>query len=239
MSDKKISDLPFDGDNAAEDELWTSLGEMGGTANAEPSARLRQEFYSKLERASRPTLSEKLRDLLGFSGNAGWLTAAACALLGLGAGQLFVYTDSAGGQRLAALEENVSALNRSLILDRLENETASKRLRGVIDAAYVVGDDAEIARALLQRATEDRVYSVRSAAIDALGSQLNAPLVGEQLMDLLQRSEAPLVQFALVDLVLRNGSEQQVTELLRLAESGRLHPDLTRHVLTSLQRDVV
>jgi HEAT repeat protein len=137
------------------------------------------------------------------------------------------------------LEQNVSTLNRSLILDRLENDVAGKRLRGIMDASLIVGDDAEITQALLLRATEDRVYSVRSAAIQALGPQLNAPAVGDQLMALLQESEAPLVQLALADLVLRNGSEQQVTELLRLAENGALHPDLARHVLTSLQRDVV
>jgi hypothetical protein len=37
--------------------------------------------------------------------------------------------------------------------------------------------------------------------------------------------------------VLRYGNDEQVDELLALAEQGRLHPDLERHVLTTLKRD--
>lgn len=235
MSENKPSNLPFSSEDVAENELWKSLGTLPAE---EPSTRLRQEFYRKLELVSQPTVVARLRGLLGFSGNVGWITAAACVLLGLGVGQFLDDAGSGDAVRLAALEENVSMLNRNLILDRLENDTASKRLRGVIDAAYLVGDDSEIANALLRRATEDRVQSVRSAAIDALGSQLGTPTVGEQLMDMLQQSDTPLVQLALVDLVLRNGSQQQVELLLSLVDGGRLHPDLARHVLTSLNRDI-
>ncbi len=236
MSDKKSSNLPFDGENAAETQMWNALGDM---PDHEPSPRLRQGFYRKLEKASRPTIAERLRDWLGFSGNTGWLTAAACVLVGLGAGQLLGEPVGDDSVRLAALEENVLMLNRSLILDRLDNTTASKRLRGVMDAAYVVGNDAEIANALLLRATEDRVRSVRTAAIEALGPRLNTPAVGKRLMDLLQQAESPLVQMALVDLVLRNGSELQLTQLQELADDGLLNPDIAKHVSTSLKRDLI
>ena len=130
-------------------------------------------------------------------------------------------------------------LNRELILDRLEDATAGKRLRGVIDAAYVVQDDAEIARALLMRATEDRVASVRTAAIDALGPSLNSAEVGDELMKLLETAESPLVQLALVDLVLRNGSNAQLQQLMQLANTGRLHPDLIKHVKNSFGSESV
>lgn len=235
MSDKRTTDRPFDGENPAEERLWTILGDV---PDGEPSARLRQSFYQKLEHASRPALLERLGNLLGFNGNAGWLTATACVLLGVGAGQLFGGPPDSN-DRLAALEENVSILNRNLILDRLDNATASKRLRGVMDAADVVGNDSEIATALLQRATNDRVPSIRSAAISALGDQISTPAVGAQLMDLLLQTESPLVQLALVDLVLRNGTVDQLLELQKLAENEGLHPDITRHVANSLERDLV
>ncbi|MGH8496378.1 MAG: hypothetical protein ACREVN_09605, partial [Gammaproteobacteria bacterium] len=210
------------------------LGEM---EPEEPSPRLCQGFYRRLERASRRTRLERLREALGFRGNAGWLTAAACLLVGVGLGQLADNAGTDAGARLAALEENVTSLNRRLILDRLDSEESGKRLRGVLDAAHVAGDDAEIAQALLVRATGDRVLSVRSAAIDALGPSIDTPSVGRQLMDLLQQADSPIVQLALVDLVLRYGNDEQVDEVLALAEQGHLHPDLERHVLTTLKRD--
>jgi len=235
MSDKRISDLPLGSDEAAENRLWDALAEVD---HMEPSPNLRRGFYEKLEQASRPTLMSKLRDLLGFSGNAGWITATACVLVGIGAGQLIGAPNiTTGDDRLAALEENVSMLNRTLILDRLENDSAGKRLQGVLDAAYLAGEDTEVMNALLQRATEERVHSVRAAAIDVLGRQLGAPTVGKRIMDSIVDAESPLVQLAMIDLVLRNGTQEQLDELLQLAEDGLLYPDLSRHVLTSLKRD--
>ena len=236
MSENKITNVPFETENPAEQKLWAALGDMPREV---PSANMRRDFYRELDRASETRWPERLRLWLGLNSNAGWLTAAACVLLGIGMGQMLTDSESGEPARLAMLEENVALLNRQLILDRLEDATAGKRLRGVIDAAYVVQDDAEIARALLLRATQDRVQSVRSAAIDALGPRLNSAAVGNELMTLLVDAESPLVQLALVDLVLRNGSNAQLELLLDLANRGQLHPDLIRHVKNSLGSESV
>ena len=235
MSDKKESELPFSSDDASENRLWDELAAL---QNEAPSSGLRRDFYAKLEQASRPTLATRLAGLLGFSGNAGWITAAACLLVGLLAGQMLAVDTESSTERLAALEQNVTMLNRTLILDRLDNESAGKRLQGVLDAAYLADEDTEIANALLQRATEERVHSVRAAAIDVLGRQLGAPTVGQRIMDSIIETDSPIVQLALIDLVLRNGDRQQLEKLLKLAQDGVLFPDLSRHVLTSLKRDV-
>ncbi len=235
MTDSKFPEL-LEGSGDAETQLWKTLGEA---EFEQPSARLRQEFYKNLEQASKPGVVAKLRNVLGFSGNAGWLTAAACVLVGVGAGVGAGHLDpatSADTGRLEALEQNVSLLHRSLVLDRLQNEQPGKRLRGVIDAAHLVQDDAAIASKLLQLAASDRVNSIRSAAVESLGSQLSSPAVGAQLMNMLGNTESPLVQLALIDVVLRNGSDEQIDQLLTLATDEQLYPDLQRHVLTTLER---
>jgi hypothetical protein len=236
MSDQSPPNLPFDSDDAHEQELWKTLRAFRA---ADPPASLRSGFYRKLDAAKRPGIVAKLRELLGLSGNHGWLTANACILLGLGVGQLVGPDPGDSPDRLALLEHNVAVLNRTLILDRLDNDSAGKRLRGVLDAAYLVGEDAEITRALLQRATGDRVTSIRTAAIDALGPQVSAPSVAATIMDSILRADSPLVQLALIDLVLRHGNQDQINQLLALAEDGNLYPDLSRHVLTTLERDTV
>lgn len=233
MSEQRKTTLPFAADDATEKRLWDALGEIPA---AEPSANLRRNFYARLEQEARPTFPARLRQLLGFGSNAGWITATACLLIGLVTGQV-LETGSGNTERLAALEQNVTMLNRTLVLDRLENDSAGKRLQGVLDAAYLASDDTEIANALLQRATEERVNSVRAAAIDVLGRQLGSPAIGRHIMDSIIDADSPIVQLALIDLVLRNGDAQQLNELLQLAEDGALYPDLARHVLTSLKRD--
>ena len=146
-------------------------------------------------------------------------------------------TAAAARDRLAALEDNVEALNRSLILDRINNAEPGKRLQGIMDAAYLVQDDPQITAALLERASDDRVASIRSAAIDALAPRMSSPDVGRQLMTLLADAESPLVQFALVDLVLRYGDQAQLDALQELAGADRLHPELVRHIDQSLGRE--
>jgi len=227
--------VPFDSDDAQERRLWEELNAL---PQAEPSARLRRRFYDRLDEAGRPSRADRWRRWLGLSGPSGIFTTAAAAVGGLIVG-LTLSAPSTDRTDLAALRAQVETLNRSLILDRLQSDSASKRLRGVIDAAGVVNSDPEVTRALLTRAVEDRVYSVRSAAIDAIGSALTTPAVGDELMAALEKSESPLVQLALVDVVLRHGNAAQLERLVRLSEQGGLHPDVAQHVNNSIRRDPV
>lgn len=245
MNERKKSDLPFDSEDPNEQKLWQALGDL---PDESPSPQMRQAFYRELEKADRESWFEKLNGWLGIRNKTGWVTAMMFGLLGLGLAQ---WMHSPGinmpeqmavpvaDTRLAALEQNVALLNRQLVLDRLGDSAASTRLRGIFDAGGLAGNDPEVTRALLLRATEDRVPSVRSAAIDALGPQLNTAAVGSELMSLLEHAESPLVQLALVDLVLRNGNQAQIKQLLELANQNRLFPDLAKHVEKSLQGEVI
>lgn len=231
MSEDRRTSLPFDSDDPGERALWQALADVPREL---PPPDMRRNFYRELDRVTAAGLAERLRGWLGMSSNTGWVTAAACLMLGVGVGSMLDRPVSTGSARLAALEENVALLNRELVLDRLQDTAAGTRLRGVLDAGGLVQDDAEIARALLVRATDDRVHAVRSAAIGALGPTLGSAAVGSELMKLLESAESPLVQLALVDLVLRHGNATQLRELARLANGSVLHPDLVRHVQKSL-----
>ena len=235
MPDRHPPSLPFESSDADEQRLWAALADL---PRAEPSPGLRRRFYHGLEAAGTRTWSGRLRDWLGLGERGGWVTAAACLLLGFGVAQVVALRDTGtsdgGADRLVALEENVALLRRELIIDRLQDESAGKRLKGVVEAGQVVAEDREVARALLSRAVDDPSLSVRSAAIDALGPQLATREVGEELMKLLESADSPIVQLALVDLVLRHGDREQVGELRALAEAGRLHPDLVAHVRNAL-----
>jgi hypothetical protein len=149
-------------------------------------------------------------------------------------GVLLRSAPTASRAELAQLQQQVAILNRNLVLDRLENDSASKRLLGVIEASDLAEHDPEVRRALLERAVDDRVHSVRSAAIDAIGPRVGSPAVGDELMASLEKAESPLVQLALADLVLRYGNPKQMEQLLQLSEKGRLHPDVAKHVQSSV-----
>jgi hypothetical protein len=162
-----------------------------------------------------------------------------CLFVGVLVGLLLRSPRAANRTELADLQQQVAILNRNLFLDRLENDSASKRLLGVIEASNLAEHDPEVRRALLERAVDDRVHSVRSAAIDAIGPRVGSPAVGGELMASLEKAQSPLVQLALADLVLRYGNPQQVEELLRLSERGLLNPDVAQHVKSSVSRNRV
>lgn len=240
MFDRRKPGVPFASDDEEEQQLWRALQDV---PQAEPPPRLRRQFYGELDKASRRTRLDRWRRWFGLAGVRGFATAAACAVVGaiVGTGLNSRGLDSRSVQRdeLTELQQQVAQLNRNLILDRLESDSPSKRLLGVIDAAGVAANDSEIAHALLTRAVDDRVYSVRAAAIDAIGPQLNTAAMGNDLMALLTNTESPIVQLALVDLVLRHGNAQQIEELVRLSERGALHPDLVQHVKSAVGRKPV
>lgn len=231
--------VPFDAGDPGERALWEALGDL---PEDEPSPELRRGFYARLEQASRPGPLARLRDWLGLGSNMGWVTVTAALVLGVGLSQALLQgapkpggaAPNPGDERLAALEANVAMLNREVILGRLSDDSATLRLQGVMQASSLAEQDPELARALLATAARDRSSSVRSAAIDALAPQLGNEAVSTELLQLLEQADSPIVQLALVDLVLRYGSDDQRAQLLELAEQDRLYPDLIQHVRKSL-----
>jgi hypothetical protein len=234
MSDKRKSGVPFESEDAAEQQLWSELENLPQEA---PSQDLRRKFYDELEHVDRRM--HRRRRWLGWITAPGLAAAMGCLFVGVMVGLLLRSQPTANHGELADLQQQVAILNRNLVLDRLENDSASKRLLGVIEASDLAEHDPEVRRALLERAVDDRVHSVRSAAIDAIGPRVGSPAVGDELMASLEKAESPLVQLALADLVLRYGNPMQMEQLLQLSERGRLHPDVAQHVKSSVSRNRV
>jgi hypothetical protein len=234
MSEKRKGGVPFDSDDAGEQQLWRELGSLPQEA---PSQRLRRRFYEELEAADRRL--HRRRRWLRLVSAPGLVAAVGCMLVGVMIGLLLRNQSAPAHAELAQLQQQVAMLNRNLVLDRLENDSPSKRLLGVMEASDLAGRDPEVTRALLERALDDRVHSVRAAAIDAIGPQLGAPSVADELMASLEKAESPLVQLALADLVLRYGDPRQLERLLRLSDRGELHPDVAQHVKSSVSRNRV
>jgi hypothetical protein len=234
MSDKRKSGVPFESDDAAEQQLWSELESLPQEA---PSQRLRRRFYHELEHVDRRL--HRRRRWLGWITAPTLVAAMGCLFVGVMIGLLLRNQPAAQRTELAQLQQQVAILNRNLVLDRLGNDSASKRLLGVIEASDLAGRDPEVTRALLERAVDDRVHSVRSAAIDAIGPRLGTPAVGDELMGSLEKAGSPLVQLALADLVLRYGNPNQLEQLLGLSDRGLLHPDVAKHVKASVSRNPV
>ncbi|MEO1575335.1 MAG: hypothetical protein AAFU65_10300, partial [Pseudomonadota bacterium] len=95
--------------------------------------------------------------------------------------------------------------------------------------------DPAVAAALLQRAAIDAVPSVRSAAIGALGNEINETRTAGQLMSVLTASDSPIVQMAIIDLILRHGDPSLQRRLRDQVSLGTIHPSLAGYVQDTLK----
>lgn len=150
-------------------------------------------------------------------------------VLGVGLGAL-VFGQGAGAGDVGELRGEVRALHELVALSLLDDDSATGRLQGVAYGARVERPDRDVVAALVSAATGDPSVNVRLAAIEALAPRAGEPAVFERLVAALPEQESPLVQVALVDLLLASDGETARRAALRLAGDDATHPEVRRHV---------
>jgi len=117
---------------------------------------------------------------------------------------------------IGALRDEVRSLSRLVTLSLLKQDSASERLRGVSFGRQAGPGDDRVLQALLDTLQHDPDVNVRLAAVDALAPALGQPAVRGQLLQEVGKQRSPMVQIALIDLLLardRAGSRQQLQDL--------------------------
>ncbi|HSL83690.1 MAG TPA: hypothetical protein VLF66_13025 [Thermoanaerobaculia bacterium] len=147
-----------------------------------------------------------------------------------GGGAPFAGSGGEGRGELRALRGEVRALNELVTLSLLEAPSATERLQGVSFGARMERPDREVISALVAAATRDPNVNVRLAAIEALAPVASQPRVRDPLARALPEQDSPLVQVALVDLLVAGDGETARRAAASLLEDETVHPDVRRHV---------
>lgn len=205
--------------------LWQRLGAL---SQAEPDGKLRHrvlnDIHSNADKA-RPWWQAFLP-----SAAPQWVGLAASVIIGMAIGTFANNTDPDLGRRMAQLETQLGTVNQQLLMSRLTATAPSERLAAALEAASLERRDPSIAAALVQRAAIDTVPSVRSAAIGALGSEINDASISMQLFAVLAENDSPIVQLAIVDLILRHGNANLIEALRQRWRTGEIHPSLSGYL---------
>jgi hypothetical protein len=130
--------------------------------------------------------------------------------------------DSGGaGERqrseIGELRQEVRSLSQLVTLSLLKQDSASERLRGVSFGRQAEPGDDRVLQALLDTLSHDPDVNVRLAAVDALAPALEQPVVRERMLQEVAKQGSPMVQIALIDLLVgrdRAGSQRQLMELV-------------------------
>jgi len=206
--------------------LW---GEMRDSQDEVPSERMRSRFHAALAAYEDRTHRARLARYLDWLQPAPILlqTALAATVLVIG---IVIGGDLADpSSEIDELRREVSAMSVAL----LDHQSASERLLGIAWSAPNAASD-QVANALLDVLRNDRNVNVRLAAVEALGQWVDRPQVAGALLDALVIEQAPLLQVALVQLLLDRNVANATVVARQLLESGNLDPTVQEFVRDSL-----
>jgi hypothetical protein len=221
--------------------LWDALGSL---PEEEPDEAVRVRFYEMLDRYER---SDFRRIAPASRAKGGWLknlfpgrpaVQFALALAGLAVGILIgtrMKGEPAGDTELAQLHNEVRGISRLLTFSLLQQESASERLRGV-SWSYRTGEpDAEITAALLETLRYDPNMNVRLAALDALSRNPNQSGLRQDLIRSLPKQSSPLVQAAIVDLMIQFHEKGSIDIFKQMVRDPNLDPSVKKKIEQGIQ----
>ena len=151
----------------------------------------------------------------------GWrpLYEVAAVLIAL-AGGVAIGRHWPAGQRLDAgdvveMRHQLRDVRQMLSLSLMQQAIASERIKGVMTAARIADPPSDIVAALLDTLLHDPSVNVRLACIRALQQFGNRPEVRAGVLHAVAREPSPLVNLALIELIVEGGDPTGL-DVLRL-----------------------
>ncbi len=222
-------------------ETWTRLGLL---PDEQPSQNLRRDFYRRLEASRRelaatarrplrerlPGLLSRLRTMAEVLRPASPAMRLAAAVLvvavGFGAGFFMGHGQENGSGKIERLSREVDSLQQQMTLSLLDQPSASARLQGIALTSRVQEPEPSLIAALLDTLDSDPSVNVRLSAVDALYLFSNREQVRSALSASLARQTSPLVQIALIDLLVSLKEKQAATALKQLLADRKILPEV-------------
>ena len=222
-------------------ETWRMLGLL---EHPQPSSALRSSFDQSLEAyrqgAASASPAPARRRVFDWSGR--WWTSApvfqlawsaALLIVGVGMGHWLTQRDRAEGD-LARLQDEVQNMRQMVTLSLLQQQSASERLRGVDYAYRVEQSDTQVLTALMHAVNHDPNVNVRLAAVDALRKFSASPAVRNTLSQSLAKQDSPLVQIALIDLIVEMRDKGAANTLQALERNPASNKDVKERAVWGL-----
>jgi hypothetical protein len=187
----------------------------------QPNPGMRPRFQEMLEayqfglqQGTRPKPARKW--LAGmWPGTPVWQAAfsAALVVIGIAAGHF----SRGGTTEVTQLKGEVESMRQLVTLSLLQQQSPSARMRGVTYSYQVERPDVQVENALLFTVNHDSNVNVRLSAVDALQKYARVPEISRGLIDALPTQDSPLVQIALIDMLVQMNDGAAAPALQKLA----------------------
>ena len=209
--------------------LWQGLSKI---EHEEPGPNVRTRFYESLGAYRQGLESAPKRAGLWSRLTSFWpkqpafqmgLSFAMMALgVGVGCGIRPGEKAQTPTTEVATLRNEVSGMRQMVALSLMQQQSASERLRGVSYAYRVESSDTEVLGALLTTINQDQNVNVRLAAVDALHTFGGSPLTRSAIVQSIPKQTAPMVQVALIDLLVDLKEKEAAPALRKLVEDSAI-----------------
>lgn len=223
---------------------WTQLGIL---PEEQPDANLRKNFYTMLESYREGLESSPLKKFFDFfkiknMGEKLWprrpifqLAAVMVFLImGFTVGY-FVRLHDQNTREIARLRQENQLFHQQLTVSLLNQSSPSQRLKGLMWSRQLENPADETLDTLLNTLNSDPNVNVRLTAVDALYLFSDHPKVKQGLMQSLQKQTSPMVQIALIDLLVEMREKQAIKSLKQLLERNQLTPEVKERAQLSLK----
>jgi HEAT repeats/Putative zinc-finger len=137
---------------------------------------------------------------------------------------------------IGQLRQELHDMRQMVALSLLQQQSASERLKGVSWSNQLDQPGAEVLSALLDTLMHDPNVNVRLASIDALKKFGAQQSVRRGVLQALEEQESPLVQIALIDLVVEIQAKESLDTLRKLTANTALHEAVRKRAEWGIER---
>jgi anti-sigma factor RsiW len=221
-------------------EIWKKLALL---PDEQPGPSVRTRFQAMLEsyqegRWEKASLASERGRFKGLGDLVSWLrtpslsAAWACVLL-VAAFLGGRYIDRGGNdvrdKQMAEMQKELHSTRELVALALVPQRSDGDRLKVVSLATRMDTPDQQVLDALQHTLRYDSSVDVRLAALDALSRYGSRPDVSRGLVESLNDKQSPLVQLALIDVLVNLHESNAVEQMKRLQQEPNLDPTVRRH----------
>ena len=146
------------------------------------------------------------------------VAAALAFLVVAGFGGYWIVKSEQQENEIARIKEEMEKTKQQMMAMMNNDQSASQRITGVTVAYKLEKADDEIVQVLVKTMNEDANTNVRLAALEALGKFHTEPAVRKALIQSLSTQKDPMVQIALIQLLVNMKEKGVMKDLERMTK---------------------
>lgn len=137
---------------------------------------------------------------------------------------------SSNNQSLAGLQKQVESLSSLVALSMINNGSTSERLTGVSYSLQTNEQNEQLNMALMKLLNTDKSTAVRLSVIDALSARASVIYFEAELLDSIDNQRHPMVQIALIRLLVNKGSNNSLSKLKDKSANNQISTEASEFI---------